>query len=53
LPQSSWHRLLKKLAGVYFVVTPGTVLTEWLLDTFVLATMGAGLLILFHGSLPM
>ena len=46
--------LLKKIAGVSFIVTLGTVLTERLLDTFVLAMMlGAGLLVVFHGSLPM
>jgi uncharacterized protein (TIRG00374 family) len=46
--------LLKKIAGVSFVVTLGTVLAERLLDTFVLAMiMGAGLLVVFHGSLPM
>lgn len=45
--------LLKKAAGVSFVVTLGTVLAERLLDTFVLATMlSAGLLVVFHGSLP-
>jgi glycosyltransferase 2 family protein len=45
--------LLKKIAGVSFVVTLGTVLAERLLDTFVLAIMmSAGLLIVFHGSLP-
>ena len=35
------------------MVTLGTVLAERLLDTFVLAAMmGAGLLVVFHGSLP-
>lgn len=44
--------LLKKVAGVSFVVTLGTILAERLLDTFVLAMMmGAGLLVVFHGSL--
>jgi glycosyltransferase 2 family protein len=46
--------LLKNVAGVSFVVTLGTVLAERLLDTFVLAMMmGASLLVVFHGSLPM
>jgi uncharacterized membrane protein YbhN (UPF0104 family) len=46
--------LLKRVAGVSFVVTLGTVLAERLLDTFVLAMMmGASLLVAFHGSLPM
>ncbi|MDX6381541.1 MAG: glycosyltransferase 2 family protein [Rubrobacteraceae bacterium] len=46
--------LLKNVAGVSFVVTLGTVLAERLLDTFVVALMmGAGLLVVFHGSLPM
>ncbi len=45
--------LLKKVVGVSFVVTLGTVVAERLLDTLVLAMMaGAGLLVAFHGSLP-
>jgi hypothetical protein len=45
--------LLKREAGVSFTVTLGTVLAERLLDLVVLATMmGAGVLIVFHGSLP-
>jgi glycosyltransferase 2 family protein len=45
--------LLKKEAGVSFAVTLGTVLAERLLDLAVLATMmGAGLLVVFGGSLP-
>jgi uncharacterized protein (TIRG00374 family) len=46
--------LLKKVAGVSFVVTLGTVLAERLLDLLVLAAMiGAGVLVVFGGSLPM
>jgi uncharacterized protein (TIRG00374 family) len=46
--------LLKKLADLSFMVTLGTVLAERLLDTFVLAMMmGASILVLFHGSLPL
>ena len=45
--------LLKRAVGASFVVTLGTVLAERLLDVSVLAAMmGAGLLVLFHGSLP-
>jgi uncharacterized protein (TIRG00374 family) len=45
--------LLKREAGVSFAVTLGTILAERLLDLLVLATMmGAGVLVLFHGSLP-
>jgi uncharacterized protein (TIRG00374 family) len=45
--------LLKKEAGVSFAVTLGTVLAERLLDLAVLAAMmGAGVLVIFHGSLP-
>src|ERR671917_2052443 len=45
--------LLKREAGVSFAVTLGTVLAERLLDLLVLAAMlGAGVLIVFHGSLP-
>src|SRR5215216_6353373 len=45
--------LLKKEADVSFTVTLGTVLAERLLDLVVLAAMmGAGVLIVFHGSLP-
>jgi glycosyltransferase 2 family protein len=45
--------LLKKVAGVSFVVTLGTVVAERLLDMFVLALMmGVGFLVVFHGSLP-
>src|ERR671917_389417 len=45
--------LLKKEAGVSFAVTLGTVLSERLLDLLVLATMmGAGVLVVFGGSLP-
>jgi glycosyltransferase 2 family protein len=45
--------LLKKEAGVSFTVTLGTVLAERLLDLVVLAAMmGAGVLVIFHGSLP-
>jgi hypothetical protein len=46
--------LLKKVTGVSFVVTLGTVLAERLLDTFVLARMmDASLLVVFGGSLSM
>src|SRR5215218_3047076 len=45
--------LLKKAAGVSFAVTLGTILAERLLDLLVLATMmGAGVLVVFGGSLP-
>ena len=45
--------LLKKAAGVSFTVALGTVLAERLLDLVVMATMmGAGVLVVFHGSLP-
>src|ERR687889_132965 len=45
--------LLKREAGVSFAVMLGTVLAERLLDLLVLAAMlGAGVLIVFHGSLP-
>jgi uncharacterized protein (TIRG00374 family) len=45
--------LLKKEAGVSFAVTLGTVLAERLLDLLVLAAMmGAGVLVVFGGSLP-
>ncbi len=45
--------LLKREAGVSFAVTLGTVLAERLLDLLVLALMmGAGVLVVFHGSLP-
>jgi glycosyltransferase 2 family protein len=45
--------LLKKTSGVSFAVTLGTVLAERLLDLAVLAAvMGAGTLVIFHGSLP-
>ena len=45
--------LLKREADVSFTVTLGTVLAERLLDLMVLAAMmGAGVLIVFHGSLP-
>src|SRR3990170_1654944 len=45
--------LLKREAGVSFAVTLGTVLAERLLDLLVLAAMlGAGVLVIFHGSLP-
>src|SRR5918994_4315307 len=45
--------LLKREAGVSFAVTLGTVLAERLLDLLVLATMmGAGVLVVFGGSLP-
>jgi glycosyltransferase 2 family protein len=46
--------LLKKVAGVSFLVTLGTVLAERFLDTFVLTMMlGAGLLVIFHESWSM
>ena len=45
--------LLKREADTSFTVTLGTVLAERLLDLVVLAAMmGAGVLIVFHGSLP-
>jgi uncharacterized protein (TIRG00374 family) len=45
--------LLKKEAGVSFAVTLGTVLAERLLDLLVMAAMmGAGVLVVFGGSLP-
>ena len=45
--------LLKWKAGVSFAVTLGTILAERLLDLLVLATMmGAGVLVVFDGSLP-
>ena len=45
--------LLKRQAGVSFAVTLGTILAERLLDLLVLATMmGAGVLVVFGGSLP-
>jgi uncharacterized membrane protein YbhN (UPF0104 family) len=45
--------LLKREAGVSFTVTLGTVLAERLLDLLVLAAMmGAGVLVVFGGSLP-
>src|SRR5215213_8852167 len=45
--------LLKREADVSFTVTLGTVLAERLLDLVVLAAMmGAGVLVVFHGSLP-
>ena len=45
--------LLKREASVSFTVTLGTVLAERLLDLLVLATMmGAGVLVIFGGSLP-
>src|SRR5919112_1845557 len=45
--------LLKREAGVSFAVTVGTILAERLLDLLVLATMmGAGVLVVFGGSLP-
>lgn len=45
--------LLKRAAGVSFAVTLGTILAERLLDLLVLAAMlGAGVLVLFGGSLP-
>jgi uncharacterized protein (TIRG00374 family) len=45
--------LLKKASGVSFAVTLGTVLAERLLDLVVMAAMmGAGVLVVFGGSLP-
>ena len=45
--------LLKRAAGVSFAVTLGTVLAERLLDLLVMAAMmGAGVLVVFGGSLP-
>src|ERR687889_272645 len=45
--------LLKREAGFSFAVTLGTVLAERLLDLLVLAAMmGAGVLVVFGGSLP-
>jgi uncharacterized protein (TIRG00374 family) len=45
--------LLKKASNVSFTVTLGTILAERLLDLMVLGAMlAAGLLVLFHGSLP-
>src|SRR5919202_4129724 len=45
--------LLKKETRVSFTVTLGTVVAERFLDLIVLVVMmGAGLLVLFHGSLP-
>src|SRR5919202_3112872 len=45
--------LLKKTSGVSFAVTLGTILAERLLDLVVMAAMmGAGALVVFHGSLP-
>jgi uncharacterized protein (TIRG00374 family) len=45
--------LLKKATGVSFAVTLGTVLAERLLDLLVMAAMmGAGTLVIFHGTLP-
>src|SRR5919199_3315783 len=45
--------LLKKTPGVSFAVTLGTILAERLLDLLVMAAMmGAGVLVIFHGSLP-
>jgi uncharacterized protein (TIRG00374 family) len=45
--------LLKRSAGVSFAVTLGTILAERLLDLVVMAAMmGAGVLIVFGGSLP-
>jgi glycosyltransferase 2 family protein len=45
--------LLKKEAGVSFVVTLGTVLAERLLDILVMAAMmGVGVLVVFGRSLP-
>jgi uncharacterized protein (TIRG00374 family) len=45
--------LLKRASGVSFAVTLGTVLAERLLDLLVLAAMmGAGVLVVFGGSLP-
>ena len=45
--------LLKREAGVSFAITLGTILAERLLDLLVLAAMmGAGVLVVFGGSLP-
>jgi uncharacterized protein (TIRG00374 family) len=45
--------LLKKTSAVSFAVTLGTILAERLLDLLVMAAMmGAGVLVIFHGSLP-
>ena len=45
--------LLKKQAGVSFAATLGTVLAERLLDLIVLvAVVGAGVLVVFGGTLP-
>jgi len=45
--------LLKQEAGVSFTATFGTVLTERLLDLVVLVAMvGVGVLVVFHGTLP-
>ena len=45
--------LLKKTSRVSFGITLGTVLAERLLDLLVMAAMmGAGVLVVFHGSLP-
>jgi uncharacterized protein (TIRG00374 family) len=45
--------LLRRAAGVSFTVALGTVLAERLLDLLVMAAMmGAGVLVVFHGSLP-
>jgi len=45
--------LLKREAGVSFTATFGTVLTERLLDLVVLVAMvGVGVLVVFHGTLP-
>lgn len=45
--------LLTRASGVSFLVTLGTVLVERLLDLAVLvAMMGAGALLVFHGMLP-
>src|ERR687885_795137 len=45
--------LLKKTSGVSFAVTLGTILAERLLDLLVMAAMmGAGVLVVFGGSLP-
>jgi uncharacterized protein (TIRG00374 family) len=45
--------LLKQEVGVSFTATLGTVLAERLLDLMVLVAMvGVGLLVVFHGTLP-
>ena len=45
--------LIKKTSAVSFTVTLGTILAERLLDLLVMAAMmGAGVLVIFHGSLP-